>query len=725
MTRFFTACLRFSHAVLLSIFILLPIYSHASFDTYCTPTWSVELQSYNRCSNLPILSPANDNQTNMRLLLADRHLVKIASPKQPAVNWADNYGAVPFAAEDFKETISNATPSKRKLLSSGQTINVTYSAEERCQSNSSGMQAFIQQVSADHRLKPAEKQLLIQQRQSISPSCDKALEYIKVRPEWSSLVRQHISYINGSIAFYNGDYPIAQKIYTALSTISSPWLSETASYMLVRTAVNQAYRSGLDEYSVLSINKIDQQLIATAFTTIGQYFKTYPAGQYAASARGLLRRLYWMSGQQAKLIDEFNWQFSHLDSLQFNLEMQQVPEEIDNKIFKSNEFNPANFKDPFFLATYDLMHMRASSAQKYTPLSWSTLQAQQDYFKTTPALYQYLQAVHLFLLQKKPQQALDYLPKGNPPAHLSYLQLSQFVLKGQILEQTHKLDDANTLWTVLLDSTKAPYQRQMVELALALNLQNRKDFVAFFKTDGLIKSPAIRAVIIKQAANAELLDSIINAPATSAQEKLNARFTLLHKSLNHQQYTLFIDALKYLPKDANSYQGYESSNKTLTDQPAFNVFLWKGHKINDALSCPSLIDIGKTLATQPQDEMALLCFGEFIRLSNFKHHEYTLEPEMPAQNRSSRFNWSLGNGQIPFTTATFSRGEVYKNIIQTSSNDQLKAYALYRAINCYAPGGLNDCQGKNVEKSVRKSWFDQLKQNYPDSQWTKALTYYW
>ncbi|WP_156935704.1 hypothetical protein [Alkanindiges illinoisensis] len=671
-----------------------------------------------------MLSPANDNQTNMRLLMADMRLATIAPPKPPVSSWTDEYSAVPFAAEDFKNAISNTSPSQRKK-SSSQKSSDRYIAEERCQSSASGMRAFIEQVNADRGLKPAEKLLLIKQRQAILPSCDKALEYIKVIPEWSSLVKQYISYINGSVAFYNSDYPTAQKIYTALNSVPSAWLSETATYMLIRTSVNHAYSSGLDEYGFQSLAKIDKNAIATSFNAIGTYFKRYPQGQYAASARGLLRRLYWMGGQQQQLIDEFLWQFNHLQKSQFNLEMQWVPEEIDQRIFESKLFNPSNLKDPFFLATYDLMHMRESSAEKYKPLSWTALQAQKDYFKTAPELYRYLQAAHLFLLQKKPQQALDYLPKGNPPDRLNYLQLSQFVLKGRILEHLSKSDEANTLWTVLLGSAKSPYQPQLVELALALNLQNGQDINAFFKTDSLIKDPAIRAVMIRQAANAELLDSIINSSATSAQEKLLASFTLLHKSLNHQQYKLFVDSLKYLPKDAFNYKGYDSETEALKNQPKFELFLWKGTAINDQLSCPSLINISKTLTTQPQDEVALLCLGEFVRLSSFKSGEYNLEPEMPNQNTSNRLDWALGNGQIPFAQATFSRGEVYKNIIQNSANDHLKAYALYRAINCYAPGGINDCAGVDVEKSLRKKWFEQLKQNYPDSQWAKELTYYW
>lgn len=43
-----------------------------------------------------------------------------------------------------------------------------------------------------------------------------------------------------------------------------------------------------------------------------------------------------------------------------------------------------------------------------------------------------------------------------------------------------------------------------------------------------------------------------------------------------------------------------------------------------------------------------------------------------------------------------------------------KAYALFRAVNCYAPSGANACGGKGVDAVVRKAWFQRLKRHYPN-----------
>jgi hypothetical protein len=70
------------------------------------------------------------------------------------------------------------------------------------------------------------------------------------------------------------------------------------------------------------------------------------------------------------------------------------------------------------------MNMRDYKTEHYQPITWSQLNAQKDFFKTQPELFNYLRAIHLFFIQNKPQDALNYLPKSNTK-NTNYLQLSQ------------------------------------------------------------------------------------------------------------------------------------------------------------------------------------------------------------------------------------------------------------------------------------------------------------
>ena len=96
-----------------------------------------------------------------------------------------------------------------------------------------------------------------------------------------------------------------------------------------------------------------------------------------------------------------------------------------------------------------------------------------------------------------------------------------------------------------------------------------------------------------------------------------------------------------------------------------------------------------------------------------------------AMNKSAPAD-ELGGAPTLFPGRTFARLDAYKALIadpKTPQDD--RAYALYRAINCYAPSGANECDGKDVPPAERARWFHTLKSDYAKSPWAQALKYYW
>ncbi|GHC92419.1 hypothetical protein [Novosphingobium pokkalii] len=96
----------------------------------------------------------------------------------------------------------------------------------------------------------------------------------------------------------------------------------------------------------------------------------------------------------------------------------------------------------------------------------------------------------------------------------------------------------------------------------------------------------------------------------------------------------------------------------------------------------------------------------------------------------------LGRGKDQFPGKPLSRDAIYATIIaDKAAPADLRAYALYRAVMCYAPSGYNGCSGpatdyaamqaQQVPKAQRKAWYDELKARYPASRWAKSLRYYW
>lgn len=672
--------------------------AHAGFEDVCEPIFQLNNNQYQRCGNLPVLIPSNDNITNMHLLLSDLGLATIKpAPSLTNSLWQSYQTNVPFEAGTISDFVENKIPNQRK--SSEFTRNIY---DERCQTLKTGQKDFAQQVKSNVKIPDREKKILLDARAQII-ECNSKMPLINVDSSWSATTRQYASYLNASISFYNTNYSTATKIYSVLAKVEDAWLKETAQYMLIRSHLNEAYATGVGQYGDLEVNKINANFLKEYFEQITAYLKLYPKGQYAASARGYLRRGFWLSGRKDLLANEMAWQINNPKSKLYNLDMQTFPEEVDRKIFDGRAINPKIFNDPFLLATYDLMYMRSSTTEAYQPISWSALNAQKEVFKQHPALFNYLQAVHLFYVQKKPQEALRLLPQ--PSSFNHYLDLSQAFLRGEIIEKTTP-QNAAEYWNQLYSKAKNNEQRSLFEAMLVPHLNQKQDFNAFIGNNAKIRQAYFQRRFMTQFANENSLKNITQAKQSTADQKQLAVYTLLIKSLSHQNFNLFNETYPLLPTDAAQYQGSQTDNK-YKDKPPFANFIWNGSTITPALKCPDLKNLSLKLAHTPKDLFLNVCLGEYVRSD--KAYTYDL-----FQYEDKVFKGPL-----------FARGNTYKEIIKNGPKGDLQAYALYRAIQCYAPSGINDCGDEEVSKSVRKQWYDRIKSEYPNTSWAKSLKYYW
>ena len=676
--------------------------SHAGSDEYCAPNFNLDGSDYNACSNLPVLIPGNDNRTNMTLLLSNLGLAQIKTLKPDLNLWSAQYGSVPFDVTSLPTVTENKINNKRQPFKLNQD-QVSY--EERCISLQQGKQTFIDQVKANKSIPTTEKQLLIDARSKLI-DCEKTTALIAVNPNWSATTRQYASYLNGSILFYNANFSAASKIYIALSQVEDPWLKETAQYMLIRTELNTAFASAQDQYGDINPEKIDHVSVKNFFNNITEYLKLYPQGQYVASARGLMRRGLWLTDRQDLLINEIVWQINHPQSPLYNLEMNQLPAELDRRVFRSEKFTPKLLNEPFFLTTYNLMQMRKTGDEKYKPITWAQLNNQKAFFKTQPELFKYLQAAHLFYVQGKNQEALSYLPKANSQTN-NALQLSQQFLIGQILEKQNKVQ-AQQHWLQLHQHANDGNAKALFETALANHFNQSQNTQAFIGKNAQISQAILQKNFISNFANEAALQTIIQSSTSTQNQKNTAIYTILSKSLDAQNFVLFNQNVQYLPKNTAQYKSYES-NDALKEQPPFADFIWQGSNITPQLKCPDLITLSKQLAQSPKNALLNVCLGEYMRHSRYGDYYYS---------------WH-NDEQNQFKGTPFARGTVYKKIIKNEPNGDLKAYALYRSVMCYSPNGTNDCGDIEVSKNTRKQWFDQLKRDYPNSNWAKSLKYYW
>jgi len=734
--------------------------AQASVDIGCSPSWTLVHDTRSGCDNVAMLAPANDTRVNLVLLLADLHPGTKAAPaasagpiprtgfsdvrlgyQQPPTRnfaqwprimddpgsfstWGQETPTVPQASLDGgqgggDDPLFDWPALKARLFSGpGESFDGGYASGEgsRCRSNYSGTWDFEAAVNVAAPLPEPERAALIGARKALSPTCTNAGAGAAVLSGTADQVQSapgkaFLTYIEGAQAFYGGDFATASARFAALADADVPWLKETARYMLGRVEVNRLQVDAFDQYGYpKGAVTIAPTLVAGAETALGDYLRAYPHGAYAKSARGLVRRVHWLGGKKDKLAAEYAALFA-LDASTRGIDDGVLADEIDNKLLSG--LKASDTTDPILLAVMDLARMRApAEGSDDVQITLAELEAQRPAFAANPALFDHLLAVHAFYVRKQPKVVLGLIPDAARQATFSALQFSRQMLRGMALEAL-KDRNARSYWADMLPGATAPFQRPALELAIAMHEERAGALHRVFAADSPVGNPSIRAILLANVADAALLRQQAKAPATAARERDLALFTLLYKEATRGPHADFAGDLALVPADAptESADGYFGS---LTGQVPLGVFARPAPA--EGYDCPGFKETQARLARAPQDAKAQLCLADFIRLSGL---DGLFLDEQPPKDE-------LGGTRSRFPGKSYARLDIYKAIIadpKASAAD--KAYALYRAVNCYAPSGINACGGAGASRNERRAWFRRLKRDYPSSRWAKDLTYYW
>jgi hypothetical protein len=701
--------------------------AQASSDDSCYPDWSLLHDSLDVCNNLPFLTPGNDSRVNLRLLLADRKAVALKPNALTEQELAEGYGPVPFAAfrlanEDIEgdESEESGAAAMGDLIGklglardSNDTAGQAFLQGEgsRCRSNRDESAAdFIGQLVDTAGLAVEERQSLARARLQMLQACTwegDAQAGLVPSTVQSPEAKAFAAYLQAAMDFYNGRFSEAEKAFAGLADTAQPWLKETSLYMIARTRLNAAEQDAFDEYGSLKEDR-DRAAYDSVAEAFDHYLVAYPDGHYARSARGLMRRVHWLAGDADKLAADYTWQLTEAGDARASASPETLIQEADNKLLTGLTGATSS---ALITATHDLMIMRANLPN---PLTREQLLAQKALFDQQPAMFDYLQGAFAFYVDKNPAQALKRLPNDIPET-LDYLAFSQQTLRGLAMEAENDLPAAQALWLQLLPLAQQPLQREQLELALAMNYERSGQLTKVFASDSPITSAQVRLILLGKAADASLLRQQIGE-GISDTEKATAQFVLLHKELIRSQYAAFSDDLKALSETSADTKLGTSLGYVYDAGHSLQLFRWNGAKAESGYACPSIGEVAGLLQANAKDAKGLNCLGEFILRNGLD--------SMPLDQKPGE--GELGSSEPGFKGDVFSRLNGYQTVIadsKASADD--KAYALFRAINCYAPSGYNSCGGKDVAPAVRKGWFKQLKSTYSATRWGISLQYYW
>jgi hypothetical protein len=678
-------------------------------DPSVAPVWELAKDAPSGGDSV-MLTPGNDTRTNLLLLLADRRGTAVRDPR--AVQKGPPLALFPWAtmaaaarAPDAEDEGSGFEPS-------------------RCQSNPDGTAAFVAALRTNRNVTSAEKQSLEAARTSFVPNCTAdAPQHVAVAAA-SPAGRAFATYLAAAADFYGERFEAARDGFKALAGAPDPWLRETSAYMVARTELNRAQLSTFDEYgSLAEPAKRDRAAIAAAGAAFQAYLKAYPKGLYAQSARGLTRRVAWLAGDDRALAAAFEGQLAGSGPFAGARDAVALTEEIDLALLTTGG-GPAA-RDPILVAVADLQHMRCiddwGTPEKECGerISREELERQAPLFAGDKPLFDYLRAAHAFFVRRAPKDVLALIPDAAHQQRFTYLAFSRQALRGAALDAVGDRN-ARAFWLSLWPGAVAPYQREALELALALHDERSGHVERVFEAGSKVRHPVIRQLLLEQVAGPDLLRRQAKDGSVPKQERDVAAYMLLARELNRGFYRDFLADLPLLPPappEMGYYGGagaYDALYVTELEPPPLARF--QADVAVGETGCPPLRTTVAQLAATPQAVGPRLCLAEYFRVQGFDGFDTE-----DAEARSG-----LGSSRPLFPGSPYQRLEVYKAIIaDPAAQPDQKALALNRAIRCYAPTGSNSCGGTEVPLETRRAWFQRLKRDYPKSRWAQTLKLYW
>ncbi|WP_245653702.1 hypothetical protein [Novosphingobium rosa] len=683
----------------------------ACADSSCYPDWRLSLASYD-CAGQAMLSPGNDTRVNMLWLM--RSLSETA-PRGPAPTPSDErqFGQTWLSWSGLRAALwpaPEAKPAEDAQPASS------------CQTFATAVPAFNEALAADKGVPEAERKALGQWRAKVGCG-DVAWDGPSIA---SPAGRDYLAYLKASQAFYSSDWAGARQGFAPLARSKSRWIAETAAYMPIRIALRAAIAGAVDKYGDFAgTDKVDPASVAAAREAIATYLKAWPQGRYAASATGLLRRVAWLGGDDAGLAQTYEQMLATTPG--DSEAAADLAEEIDIKLFERQNADAILDRlnnAPLLLAVADFKRMRRfddGTASTKGGLPDGQLAAQKGQFAQHPDLYGLLEATRAFYAGDNPRGILTMLPDAARAKSFTPVAFSRQMLRGMALAKAHDPNEAG-FWQELLTGASPFYQRPLVQMGLVLRWQRDGKLAQVFAPGSPITDSMTREILLQTMATPAILRGSAQDASRPAHERDIARFTLLYKDLAKGAYGDFGGDLALVPAHASA----EDHLWNFSMQETIPVGLFsKGKWADGNIACGPLSQTAAALARSPVDRKAQLCLGEFYRLNGFDGFSlYRPDPKRPG----------LGSGPEGFPGRLLSRGELYAAVIaDPKALPDERAYALYRAVMCYAPSGYNGCSASvstnslppEVPKEQRKAWYNELKQRYPASTWAKSLRYYW
>jgi hypothetical protein len=429
----------------------------ACADSSCDPDWRLDAVHYD-CAGRATLNPGNDTRINMLWLM--RSLMATPQAESPPQSGDDRqFGQTFLSWTGLRTALPQTTTSAPAIAPPDPAA---------CEVSAGGVSAFNAALAGEPNLPATERRLLGQWRAKLG--CEEIswdADAITSRPG-----RNYLSYLKSANAFYAGDWAAAKQGFAALTGSKSGWVAETAAYMPIRIGLRSAVAMAVDEYGDFAgTDKVDAGAVNDARDAIAAYLKAHPKGRYAGSAKGLTRRISWLSGDTVSLARTYEMLLARTPG---NDEAAaDLAEEIDIKLLERPDVGVVLDRlgeAPLLLAIADLKRMRHDFDDDGKPtgrLTAAELVGQKGRFATQPDLFGLIAATRTYYADEDPKAILALLPDDARAARYTPLGFSRQMLRGMALARAKHPNEAG-FWQELMGGASPLYQKPLVQCLPAI-----------------------------------------------------------------------------------------------------------------------------------------------------------------------------------------------------------------------------------------------------------------
>jgi hypothetical protein len=286
----------------------------------------------------------------------------------------------------------------------------------------------------------------------------------------------------------------------------------------------------------------------------------------------------------------------------------------------------------------------------------------------------------------------------------SNTEFSTQVLRGLSLGASGQWDKAEKLWLELFSHSQKSGQQIQLQWLLAMTWRQEDQLAKIYAANSPTKNQKIHDFFIESASPALLETVLVNKQLKPATRTLAYR-TLLTKLSAHRQYREFLRIAKRYPDTQfEGFQYYDVGNHQF--------------KYESENACPNLLKLMGGLSKNPASPTLLNCYGDLMDQSALSYGTYYPtnweDPALSSYTLASYYpagQTMLKKEADGFKGKTYSSMDLYREVIdQWGNKADAKAYALHKALTCYATTGYNHCGTQDIPK---------------DTTWAKQQKYYW